>query len=905
MTLVQDHLPAIDARPAGRPPASVTIPLRVASAIETRASQPVTAGIPFPRGLLYDAESASLFDSRDQMVLSQLTPLARWPDGSVKWLLLDFVLAEASIPMTGWSVQLSPPSRKPAGLRIHELKDEVQVGTGAAVFRLDPSGSLIQSVRMGGHELLQPRGCRLVLADCAEQACDFRVERWSWEARGPVRATLRIEGRFPHAGCRLVARLCWFAGTGLVRLRLTLHNPNRARHRGGLWDLGDPGSIFFRAFFAEIELSGSEAPVIRRQAEPDQPAAEQTGGELEVYQDSSGGENWQSRNHVTRLGKVPCAFRGYRLRDPQGESSGLRASPIASLQSEHGTVSAALPEFWQQFPKAMGVSGRCLRVDLFPRQFKDAFELQGGEQKTHTLWLDFAAPTDEPTARLAWVHSPAHAQTPPAWYAESGALPYFLPAGRESHAPLEAYLGEAIGGPRSLFARREVIDEYGWRHFGEIHADHEEEHYTGPKPIVSHYNNQYDVVLNSLVQSLRTWDYATSWWNLGDALARHVTDIDIYHTDRDRPAYNGGLFWITDHYKDAGTATHRTFSRINCPRAPSPFPLPRGGEGRVRGASYGGGPGCEHNFTTGLLHYYYLTGDTQAREAVLGLADWVIAMDDGRLNLLGVLDDGPTGLASRTRYDHYHGPGRGVGNSINALLDGWLLTGQDRYLHKAEELVRRAVHPADNVAARDLLNAEDRWSATIFFSVLDRYLTLKAESDQRDFMYAYGRAAFLHYAAWLVEHERPYYDHPERLEFPTETWAAQELRKANVLRLAARYADEPLRTRLLERGRQLADRGWQDLMRFESRDSARAIALVLAEGPRDAFFRAREADAMPRPANAHDVAQNVAQDFGTPQGFVPQRERVRRQIRQPLGLAVALLRLANPVRWGRFLRSRR
>ena len=37
--------------------------------------------------------------------------------------------------------------------------------------------------------------------------------------------------------------------------------------------------------------------------------------------------------------------------------------------------------------------------------------------------------------------------------------------------------------------------------------------------------------------------------------------------------------------------------------------------------SYGGGPGNTHNYTTGLLHYYYCTGDPAAREAVVSLAD--------------------------------------------------------------------------------------------------------------------------------------------------------------------------------------------------------------------------------------------------------------------------------------------
>ena len=77
------------------------------------------------------------------------------------------------------------------------------------------------------------------------------------------------------------------------------------------------------------------------------------------------------------------------------------------------------------------------------------------------------------------------------------------------------------------------------------------------------------------------------WYQLMRDLARHVIDIDIYHTQEDRPAYNGGLFWHTDHYTDAATATHRSYSRAN-----------RDTQG---GSRYGGGPSNEHNYTTGLL----------------------------------------------------------------------------------------------------------------------------------------------------------------------------------------------------------------------------------------------------------------------------------------------------------------
>jgi hypothetical protein len=292
------------------------------------------------------------------------------------------------------------------------------------------------------------------------------------------------------------------------------------------------------------------------------------------------------------------------------------------------------------------------------------------------------------------------------------------------------------------------------------------------------------------------------------------------------------------------------------------------------------------------LHYYFLTGNVDAREALIGLADWVVDMDDGRKNLLGIVDDGPTGQASCTFQLDYQGPGRGCGNSVNALLDAWLLTGRHCYLGKAETLIRRCVHPADDVNARDLLNVEQRWSYTVFFSVLARYLRLKAEQEEIDFMYAYARHSLLTYAGWMLEHEVPYFDYPEKLEFPTDVWAAQELRKANVLRLAAAHADEPLRARLLRRGGELADRAWSDLLRFETCATARTTAIVMIEGLQDAWFRAQEVAPAPRPTQAYN--------FGSPETFVPQRLRVLAQLKTVRGLGRALL--AAPAHW---LRQRR
>ncbi|MCI0464833.1 MAG: hypothetical protein L0Z62_48550 [Gemmataceae bacterium] len=876
--------------------AAAVVPLLLHSTTACPTAQPITLGVPLPRGFLHRPEDLSLHGALGTALL-QTEVLARWSDGSIKWLLLDFVPDSGPQGVSAWSLIPSAPGATPSpplALTVRETGQAV-VDTGVAVFHLDTSrGFPLRQVALDGRDILDADACRLVLTDKRGRPVEPEIESATFETRGPVRATLRVQGRFGRgAPCRFVARLCFFAGTGLVRCRLTLHNPRRARHPGGLWDLGDAGSVLFRDLAVQLRLtrarraskdtlacaSGSEEGDIETAwtTEPGQPSR-LTRGSLEIYQDSSGGDNWLSPNHVNRHGQVPCTFCGYRVRTAEGEEFGRRASPVVCVRAQTGTLSAALPEFWQQFPRAIESDSGVLRLGLFPRQHGDLFELQGGEQKTHTFWLHFGRP-DSAGGALDWVHSPARARSTPEWYARSGVFPHLLPATTAPHPQLDAFLTEALEGDNNLFARREAIDEYGWRHFGEVHADHEAEHYDGPPPLISHYNNQYDLLGGAIVQYLRTGD--GRWFDLFDPLARHVTDIDIYHTSQDRAAYNGGLFWFTDHYKTAATCTHRTYSRANC---------------RAGDRSYGGGPSSNHNFTTGLLLYHLLTGDPGAREAVLSLADWVMNLDDGRQTILGLIDDGPTGLASCTATSDYHGPGRGAGNSVNALLDAWALTGQSGYLQKAEQLIRRCIHPADDVPGRDLLNVEKRWSYTVFLVALAKYLDLKAEAGELDRMYAHARAGLLHYAAWMVENEVPYFDHPDKLEYPTEAWAGQEFRKANVLRLAAAHADEPLRSRLLRRGQELADRAWSDLQRFASRTSARGVALVLAEGSLDASARVSPPKPAPRP--------DEQPEFGTPEVFVPQKRRVLARLRTARGLLRALLGLANPWNWRALWRAR-
>jgi hypothetical protein len=546
-----------------------------------------------------------------------------------------------------------------------------------------------------------------------------------------------------------------------------------------------------------------------------------------------------------------------------------------------GYVACAVEEFWQKFPSALEVHQDTLRIGLWPRQFGDQHELQAGEQCTRVIWLEFGQDAQEACERLSWVYNPPRVVVDPEWIASTGCIPYFPSHDSLKRPELQTILKDAIEGERSLFAKREVIDEFGWRNFGDMWADHEEAYSESPRPVISHYNNQYDLLHGLLVQYLSDGD--ARWWQLADPLARHIVDIDIYHTNRDKPGYNGGMFWHTAHYHNVGRCTHRSMStdmlgkKISAP---------------------GTGPGNEHNYSTGLLLYHCITGNERARECVIGLADWVRAMDDGAQHVLGVASDLPTGDASRTAEPDYHGPGRGAGNSIISLLNGWQLTNEKRYLHKASDLILRTIHPQDDIDERQLRNAELRWSYTIYLQALVRFIELSIpDSDLKD-VQNYAKSSLLHYARWMCANERFYLDEPEKLEYPTETWAAQELRKGTTLWMAARYAPALEAKLWQERGKTLLDRAWQSLVSFETRGCTRPVALVLQQGYLETSLQSR------LKLQASDYCElRPKTSFSLPNKFVPQKRGIAKDLRSLAGWLNVLRFATRPSRWSQALRQ--
>lgn len=826
----------------------------------SRVNEPVSIGIPLPKGSVYDISKLRLFNNENQMVPLQALPLAFWVDKSFKWILLDFQVtlqANRTIHYYIHSQDNTELTNNHPTISIIKNKDSIVVNTGPAKFFLTTKFfKVFEKVEVDGKDLLKES--KIVLTDDSGKKYEPEINRAFVETEGSLRTTIKIEGCIRNDRnlilAHLFSRVSFFAGKGLVKLDYTIHNPRRAKHPRGFWDLGDKGSIYFKDLSINIAMALDKDLTVEWSNQLGEKFSKAERKKLEIYQDSSGGPNWNSPNHINRFGQMTNSFRGYRVY--VGEElvkEGNRASSVVSLSDKNRRISAAIKEFWQNFPKAIEVENNNIIFRLFPHQYKDVFELQGGEQKTHTIFVSFENNADT-LYSLDWVYSPLIPKLSPEWYSGTKVFSYLVPQNQDNNIEYIKLVESAIKGENTFFELRELIDEYGWRNFGDLYADHETVYYKGPKPLISHYNNQYDVIYGALLQFLSSGD--VRWYQIADSLARHVIDIDIYHTDRDKSAYNGGLFWHTMHYTNVATATHRCYTKevLKDKKAIS---------------RTGGGSSNEHNYTAGLLLYYYLTGNQQAKETVLNLAEWVINMDDGSRTIFRILDKSNTGLSSKTTDFNYHGPGRGAGNSINALIDAYLLSNDRRYLSQAEKLIRRCIHPKDDISKINLQEPEKRWSYTVFLQVLCKYLDTKEELNEKDYMYCYAKESLLHYAKWMFDNEYIYLEKPEKLEYPTETWAAQETRKTDVFLYAAKYSDEPLRNNFLEKAKFFYETGIKKLLSFETRFFLRPIAILLQCGSMYSYFQKNPEE--------RAALTSCNYDFGFPREFIPQRVKVIRK----------------------------
>jgi hypothetical protein len=148
----------------------------------------------------------------------------------------------------------------------------------------------------------------------------------------------------------------------------------------------------------------------------------------------------------------------------------------------------------------------------------------------------------------------------------------------------------------------------------------------------------------------------------------------------------------------------------------------------------------------------------------------------------------------------------------------------------------------------------------VFLQILGKYLDWKEERGEvEERMFHYARESLLHYAQWMAKNEVPYMDVLFKADIPTETWPAQDIRKSNVFKYAAKYGDKCYRVNFLQKSEFFLEECIKGLRLFEGRTLTRPIVILMTNLYMHSYFREN-------PDEVCSVSRRDF-DFGTPKIF--------------------------------------
>ena len=781
-------------------------------------NQPVHFGVMFPYGSIRDADYIKFHTLESEPIRTQKKITALWPDKSIQWL-------QCCMPVTLHAAQVG---------KFQIVIDKKKDASGKCeddypILQVPPEGEFrpFDAITYKGKKIVFP--WTMYLTEKNGTSYKPIISHLELQDDGEIYQIYKTQGYFvdnKKNEIRFTSVLYNYKCTPCIRMCFQIHNTRSATHRDNFWDLGDESSLFFTDL--SLKLSEFTSSDVHFSTNCGCKPVECTGRTVEMLQQSSGGAHWNSSNHVNFNKRIDRVVQGALVNDGKSEYSENRIQPEVTFHVDDLYVSAGISEFWQNFPKKIKVSNDSLELSLFPKQNNELYELQGGESKVHTILFSVKDDIVKPSTFLSVGLIPIF---PAEWYQRCGIYKFFSQPSANDDLRLFDPVKKVVIGSETFFHRREITDEYGWRNFGDIYADHESAYNPPDQPFNSHYNNQYDGIFWSLMHFFRSGN--TEYFNLSHKLAQHVADIDVYKTKNDRLEFNGGMFWHTNHYVDASTSSHRCYSKDHKSNG---------------GIAPSGGPSPQNCYIAGLILDYYLTGDPFVGDAISSVVNNISNILNGPQKIFANISYTAKRLLKKNLkkygivkgpYNLFDGPGRESANALLALLHGYTFLHDEKLLHQAEKLIRICISPMDNIQKRNLDDVEMRWSYVMFLQALGTYLCIKTQINQIDQMFNFAKDTLFKYALWMVDNESPYLE-CKNLEYPNETWAAQELRKSCVFYYASLFSDSK-KDLFRKNAENYYDVCFEFFNKFgDRRYLVRPLVLLMANGLLPTFFRNRD-----------------------------------------------------------------
>lgn len=411
------------------------------SAGVARDSCPVTSGVPFPAGQVAAIEQLSLKDAAGATVPCQFQVLSRWPDQSLRVVLLDFQASVGAGETKIFALSASEPGQatRPAKpLRVERQVSSATIETGAAYALIArDSSALLASLQLDRDGDGKFTSGEAVVARKAVPAFTVtdtdglaytelvKMRKVELEEQGFMRGVVRMTGQLrceqagPDKWFEYCARVHAYAGKSYFRVQFTLERQGPAM----------PPPMPTEARLADL--------VAIRDIE------------LAFPRVTSDASSWRSAcdgKDIGGTGAVQLTQIGADAFAVTGDAplSGKKGAGWLAVDAPTVGMTVALRHFADTYPKRLQVSDKGLSLILWRGEdpSRPVLEAGPGFARSFDFTVDYHQPgaPDTVATAAALQAPPLMAFAAPGWYCDSGVF-----------GPIEAGIADRYPEYRTLF----------------------------------------------------------------------------------------------------------------------------------------------------------------------------------------------------------------------------------------------------------------------------------------------------------------------------------------------------------------------------------------------------------------------------------------------------------------------
>jgi len=560
-----------------------TVPLQL-SQIPSGAWS-VNSGVPLPQGIVFETDNIRLLNASNQPLETQKKVLARWHDGSIKWVLLSFL---SNPSQTKYQLQYGKKIHDENLHLIASKKSDgaILVNTGALQWLADKgqSGNYTISLEKNGKVLLGAAQIKITDQNGKSYTSDFKPDEISIEENGAQRAVILMRGALANTDkstfFRYEARWYFANHSPLARVRVTLINDQ------------------VKSTFSEVQNAALQFKL---------PAAS---GKVTLA------DLGTSAAPVSVLQTYDNKFEA---QTPQGAKSGERFPGWMEWKNNTQEISLAVRNFWQLYPKALRVNDNTLTIGLAPsvtaadyarfkgtvEEYRSVFYLMDGKYKLRvgvSFSTEVALNVDSQSGKDVndYVNHQPVLIAAPEYYRDTKA---FGDIGIGNAFPLvQNYNTKTASSFAHYLNDRDKMHEYGLMNFGD---------WWGERGI-NWGNVEYDTQHAFILQFARSGD--VSYLRAAEDAEIHNRDIDTVHANTAPPEkyFNIG----GGDYRAVAATTGRVWEHSIGHTGGYFAESPVKGQGFAESFF-----SSSHTWTEGHYEYYFMTGDTRSLQVADQIAD--------------------------------------------------------------------------------------------------------------------------------------------------------------------------------------------------------------------------------------------------------------------------------------------